>query len=85
MTQIPDIDTLIDKVIALEGDYSDHPADRGGPTRWGVTEAVARAQGYAGDIIKFMRPDFDTEHVEAAIGEIDQHRLIGSVGTPVPA
>lgn len=31
-----------------EGAYSDHPADRGGPTKWGVTERVARANGYTG-------------------------------------
>lgn len=28
--------------------FTDHPADRGGPTRWGITEQVARAYGYAG-------------------------------------
>lgn len=55
MTDSPDIKTLIDKVILLEGDYSNHPADRGGPTRWGVTEAVARAHGYAGDMRHFPR------------------------------
>ncbi|WP_230481967.1 glycoside hydrolase family 108 protein [Sphingomonas sp. Leaf21] len=43
-----DIDTLIAQVIAREGDYSDHPADRGGATRFGISEAVARADGYAG-------------------------------------
>jgi len=37
-------------VIAREGDYSNHPADRGGPTRWGITEQVARAYGFAGDM-----------------------------------
>jgi lysozyme family protein len=47
------IDKLIDEVIAIEGDYSNHPADRGGPTRWGVTEAVARRHGYAGDMREF--------------------------------
>jgi len=55
MPHPPDIDTLIDKVIKLEGDFSDHPADRGGPTRWGVTEAVARKHGYAGDMRQFPR------------------------------
>ncbi|MEQ1726193.1 MAG: glycosyl hydrolase 108 family protein [Sphingopyxis sp.] len=40
------IDTLIDAVIAREGGYVDHPDDRGGPTRWGITQAVARANGY---------------------------------------
>ncbi len=43
-----DIGALIDRVIAREGDYSDHPADRGGATRWGITEAVARDRGYDG-------------------------------------
>jgi lysozyme family protein len=51
------IDTLIDNVIAIEGDYSNHPADRGGPTRWGVTEAVARAHGYSGDMRRFPRSE----------------------------
>lgn len=43
-----DIDKLIDAVIAREGGYGDHPADRGGKTRWGITEAVARRHGYEG-------------------------------------
>ena len=42
------VDAMIAQVIAREGDYSDHPADRGGATRFGITEAVARADGYAG-------------------------------------
>jgi lysozyme family protein len=50
-----DIDALIDEVIGREGGFSDHPADRGGPTRWGVTERVARAHGYAGDMRGFPR------------------------------
>ncbi|MEG3162993.1 glycosyl hydrolase 108 family protein [Sphingomonas sp. PB2P19] len=43
-----DSDDLIDAVIDREGGFVDHPADRGGATNWGVTEAVARANGYAG-------------------------------------
>ena len=42
------VDDLIEEVIAREGGYVDHPADRGGPTRWGITEAVARAHGWTG-------------------------------------
>ncbi|WP_443018074.1 glycoside hydrolase family 108 protein [Sphingomonas sp. 37zxx] len=49
------IEDLIDDVIAREGGYSDHPADRGGPTRWGITQAVARADGYTGDMRHFLR------------------------------
>jgi lysozyme family protein len=45
-----DIDVQLDALIAREGGYIDHPADRGGPTRFGITEAVARSAGYAGTI-----------------------------------
>jgi lysozyme family protein len=51
------VDELIEGVIAREGGYSNHPADRGGPTRWGVTEAVARAHGYAGDMRAYPREE----------------------------
>lgn len=44
------VDQMIEEVIRREGDYSNHPADKGGPTRWGITQAVARANGYAGDM-----------------------------------
>ncbi|WP_070151160.1 glycoside hydrolase family 108 protein [Sphingobium phenoxybenzoativorans] len=44
------IDNLIDEVIAREGGYCDHPADRGGPTKFGITQAVARAESYGGDM-----------------------------------
>ena len=40
----------IDAVIDREGGYSNHPADRGGPTKFGITQAVARAHGYYGDM-----------------------------------
>ena len=43
-----EIESLIEDVIDREGGFVDHPADRGGATRWGITEAVARRQGYAG-------------------------------------
>ena len=43
-----DVDALIDGLIEREGGYVNHPADKGGPTCFGITEAVARAHGYAG-------------------------------------
>ena len=43
-----DVDALIDALIEREGGYANHPADRGGATCFGVTEAVARAHGYGG-------------------------------------
>lgn len=50
-----DTDALIDAVIDREGGYVNHPADRGGATCWGITEAVARAQGYAGAMRELPR------------------------------
>lgn len=69
---------LIDAILDREGGYVDHPADRGGPTCWGITQAVARAHGYTGDMrclpISFARevyrkrywtePGFDRVSVE---------------------
>lgn len=68
-----DVEDLIYAVIDREGGYSNHPADRGGATNWGITEAVARAHGYHGDMrrlpreraaeiyrrIYWLRPGFD--------------------------
>lgn len=50
-----DVSALIEEVIAREGGYSNHPADRGGPTNFGITQAVARANGYAGDMRQLSR------------------------------
>ncbi|HEY9553830.1 glycoside hydrolase family 108 protein [Allosphingosinicella sp.] len=52
-----DVDELIDEVIGREGGYVNHPVDRGGPTRWGITGAAARAQGWCGDMRRFPRDE----------------------------
>jgi lysozyme family protein len=52
-----DIDALISTVIGREGGFSDHPADRGGATRWGITERVARNSGYDGAMRALPRSD----------------------------
>lgn len=44
------VERQIRELIDREGDYSNHPADRGGPTRFGITEQVARAYGYRGEM-----------------------------------
>jgi len=41
-------DKAIDHVTGVEGDYSNHASDLGGRTRFGITEFVARRNGYTG-------------------------------------
>ena len=52
-----DVDALIDGLIEREGGYVSHPADTGGPTCFGITEAVARAHGYAGSMRQLPREE----------------------------
>lgn len=54
---MPDIIELIDELMEREGGYVNHPADRGGPTRFGITEGVARAHGYAGPMKSLPRDE----------------------------
>jgi hypothetical protein len=80
------VDDLIDSLIDREGGYSNHPADRGGPTKFGITEAVARAHGYRGPMrdlprdeaaaiyrrLYWLRPKFDqvAKRSEAVAAEL---------------
>ena len=80
------IEDLIDELIEREGGYVNHPADKGGPTRFGITEAVARAHGYRGAIavlpreeaeaiyrrLYWLRPRFDevAERASAVAAEL---------------
>lgn len=43
-------DQAFDILLRHEGGFSDHAADPGGKTRFGITEAVAREVGYRGDM-----------------------------------
>lgn len=76
-------DEVIDGIILREGGYVDHPSDRGGPTKFGVTETVWRSNGWKGAIRDapvalardiylaryITRPKFDTVHaIHAAVG-----------------
>lgn len=49
------VDQYIADLIRREGGYVDHPADRGGPTMYGITELVARAYGYSGPMQSMPR------------------------------
>jgi lysozyme family protein len=57
MDELVDVDGLIDALIEREGGYVDNSADKGGPTCFGITQAVARAQGYAGPMRQLPRSE----------------------------
>ncbi len=59
-----DIEPLLDALLAREGGYVDHPDDVGGPTAFGVTRAVARAAGYAGDMRALSREQAKAIYLE---------------------
>lgn len=61
---MPSATTYIADIIAKEGGYVDHPADRGGPTNWGITEVVARAFGYQGDMRNLPRSTAEQIYLE---------------------
>lgn len=44
------IEQYLDELIKREGGYVNNPADRGGATKYGITEAVARANGFKGSM-----------------------------------
>jgi len=48
-------DDVINGIIQREGGYSNLKSDRGGATMYGITEAVARASGYQGDMRQLPR------------------------------
>lgn len=42
------VNKLVDGIISREAGYVNHPSDPGGATNWGITQNVARANGYSG-------------------------------------
>jgi lysozyme family protein len=52
-----DVNLLIDGLIDREGGYVSHPADKGGSTCFGITEAVPRANGYRGPMRQLPRDE----------------------------
>lgn len=54
---------ILGSVYKDEGGYVNHPKDPGGATNYGVTQAVARANGYTGAMQAFPKQCFETSDV----------------------
>lgn len=50
-------DEAFTQLLGHEGGYSDHKADPGGKTQFGITERVARAHGFTGDMRTLTRDE----------------------------
>ncbi|SBL83892.1 Predicted lysozyme (DUF847) [Klebsiella oxytoca] len=48
-------DEIFNIILEKEGRYVNNPNDKGGPTNWGITQAVANAHGYTGDMRNLTR------------------------------
>ena len=57
MDDMTDVDGLVDALIDREGGYVNNAADKGGPTCFGITQAVARANGYCGPMQQLPRQE----------------------------
>lgn len=76
------IDTMLSDLLKVEGGYSNNPHDAGGETKFGITKAVAVANGYSGpmkDLTRaqaisiyqaqyFLKPGFDKVLAEGLAG-----------------
>lgn len=73
------VDEMIDGLLEREGGYVAHPSDPGGATTWGITQRVARANGYQGDMRvlpkELAREIYRREYIEKprflGVAEID--------------
>lgn len=83
------IPQILNEIVAVEAGYVNHPDDPGGETIWGITKAVARRSGYAGDM-RLMTRDaakaiYLKEYIERpgfalvhAVNPVIAHELIDS-------
>jgi len=92
------IEQMITDLIQVEGTYSDHPADKGGPTMYGITQAVARANGYTGQMRDmpraiaeniyrkryFIDPGFDRVYLLSPLIAEEMFDTGVNMGTSVP-
>lgn len=64
------------KLLGLEGSYSNHPQDPGGKTKYGITEEVAKENGYKGDM-KDLPESFAKRYYEELWDKLNLTKVAG--------
>lgn len=73
------MENIIANTVRREGGYVDNPDDRGGKTKYGITEKVARQNGYEGDmkdlpldfaVMVYKKKFWDIIHLDEIINPI---------------
>ena len=78
-----DFNQAFDRLIGHEGSYSNNPQDPGGETMWGVTERVARVNGYTGPMSMLSRERAKTIAKVAYWDRIQADKYDGAIGFQV--
>lgn len=76
------VDDLIDRILEREGGYVDHPADRGGPTNFGITIASLAAWRAAEEGGPVVTADDVRALTPAEARQIYRSRYITAPGYP---
>ena len=69
------LEQALTRLFGEEGGYVDDPNDPGGATRWGVTERIARAAGYTGDMRDYPQSDAAAIYREGFWGKVRANEL----------
>lgn len=72
---------IIDQILKTEGGYVNDPADKGGETNYGITVAVARANGYVGPMrdmpVEVARAIYEKRYItQPGFGEVGKISVV---------
>jgi lysozyme family protein len=66
------IDRILEDILRREGGYVNNPADKGGPTKYGITQATLAGQGRWGD----LNADGRVDQEDVKLLTVDQAKSI---------
>lgn len=79
-----DLETELDELITREGGFVDHPNDKGGATKYGITQAVALANGWNGRMQDLSIP-FAKDIYRRKYWSVPGYDKVAAMGLPLLA